>query len=72
MKKLPLFALLFIAQNILWAQEDVTISGYLTDASNGEALIFGNVLLKNTLQAPGAPTEMQMRHQDKKQKTSPI
>ena len=48
MKKLTLFALLFIAQNVLWAQENVTISGYLTDASNGEALIFGNVLLKDT------------------------
>lgn len=32
----------------LWAQEEVTISGYLTDASNGESLLYGNVYLKNT------------------------
>ena len=30
------------------AQDKITISGYLTDSSNGEALIFGNVVLKNT------------------------
>jgi len=34
----------------LKAQDKITISGYLTDAENGEALIFGNVVLKNTTQ----------------------
>lgn len=32
----------------LIAQEKVTLSGYLTDQENGEALLFGNVFIKNT------------------------
>jgi len=39
--------LLFLSFSV-YSQEKITISGYLTDATNGEALIFGNVALKNT------------------------
>lgn len=42
-----LFVVLFMAFNV-YAQEKITVSGYLTDASNGEALLFGNIALKNT------------------------
>lgn len=45
----PILTLLgLIISCSLLAQDDVTISGYLTDASNGESLLYGNVYIKNT------------------------
>jgi hypothetical protein len=45
--KINLTLLLLFALQTLSAQI-VTISGYLSDASNGEALLFANVSVKNT------------------------
>jgi len=39
-----LFLVLFLLSSFLTqAQEKVTISGYLTDITSGEALLFGNI-----------------------------
>lgn len=43
---LTFLALFFLNQN--YAQDKITISGYLSDASNGEALLFANIAVKNT------------------------
>ncbi len=47
-KNVILFFLSIISLSTIQAQDKITISGYLTDATNGEALLFGNILLKNT------------------------
>lgn len=51
--KQPTLRLLFFSFSILlssisFAQNIATISGYLTDQSSGEALIFANIYIKNT------------------------
>ncbi len=38
--------LLFLLPLFSWAQEEVTISGYLTDESNGEGLIGASVYVE--------------------------
>ncbi len=44
-----LFLILFLSSNLLaQGQEKITISGYLTDITSGEALLFGNISIKNT------------------------
>ena len=43
---LTFLALFFLNQ--IYAQDKITISGYLSDASNGEALLFANISVKNT------------------------
>lgn len=34
--------------NVTFAQQEVTISGYLTDETNGEALLYGNIFIQGT------------------------
>ena len=38
----------FLFSSMIFAQSEVTISGYLTDKTNGEALLFANVFIKGT------------------------
>ena len=45
---ITLSIILVLFASSLHAQEKVTISGYLTDATSGEALLFGNISIKNT------------------------
>lgn len=40
--------LLILVQNSLWAQETVTVSGYVTDAATGETLLGANIYLKDS------------------------
>ncbi|RMG86707.1 MAG: TonB-dependent receptor, partial [Bacteroidetes bacterium] len=42
------FLLFFFISSVVFGQEKVTVSGYLTDETNGEALLYGNVYIKNT------------------------
>ena len=43
-----LFILSFLLVGSLSAQDKITISGYLTDETNGEALLFANVFIKES------------------------
>ena len=51
-QKIILFPVFFLCVILLSAQNQetnkVTLSGYLTDATNGEALLYANVFIKNT------------------------
>lgn len=40
--------LLFVIQSSLWAQEAVTVRGYVTDAATGESLFGANIYLKDS------------------------
>ena len=51
-----LFCFFFINHNFLFAQENVTLSGYVKDASNGETLIGATVFLKEI--SKGATTNV--------------
>ncbi len=46
--KIKLVFLFLFSLSQLLAQDKITISGYLSDASNGEALLFANISIKNT------------------------
>lgn len=47
MKRIAII-LLILVQNSLWAQETVTVSGYVTDAATGETLLGANIYLKDS------------------------
>ena len=48
MKNLLFLFLLVLLGTAVFAQEKITISGYLTDDTNGEALIFANVFISES------------------------
>ncbi len=47
MRKLLFILFFFISTILLYSQESVTVSGYITDKNNGETIVGANIYCKN-------------------------